>query len=204
MFNLKRTSSANYLRWPILILALLVNHGCGFQLRGSLDLSADISPLYIEQNSAFELARELKGLLAKNKVVVADDPVRVNSQLTLLSENKSRRVLSVDGDGRAKEYLLTYTVDIVIKIKQSIETKDSVSLSRNLLFDPEAVLAVTNESELLYKDMRRNAARLILLKLQARSINKSADDGPVDSPTTGQNQMEEQAPLNSTGEDTGL
>lgn len=195
-------SSANYLRLLILILAVLVNHGCGFQLRGSLDLSADISPLYIEQNSAYELARELKRLLEINKIVIADDSARANSQLTLLSENKSRRVLSVDGDGRAREYLLTYTVDITIKIKQSKEIQDTVSLSRSLLFDPEAVLAATNESAILYRDMQKNAARLILLKLQARSSHQSAaDDGnPVDSSITGQ----EDNSLNSTGNSTGL
>ena len=192
---------ANYSRFLILILAVLVNHGCGFQLRGPLDLSKDISPLYIQQNSAFVLAQDLKGLLEINNIVVTNDSARANSQLTLLSENKSRRILSVDSDGRAKEYLLTYKVNIEIKIKQSKETQDSFSLSRSLLFDPEAVLAVTNESEILYKDMRRNAARLILLKLQARSSNQSAaDDGnPVDSSTAGQKRMEEQRPLNSTG-----
>ncbi len=195
-------SSANYLRLLILILAVLVNHGCGFQLRGSLDLSADISPLYIEQNSAYELARELKRLLEINKIVIADDSARANSQLTLLSENKNRRVLSVDGDGRAREYLLTYTVDITIKIKQSKEIQDTISLSRSLLFDPEAVLAATNESAILYRDMQKNAARLILLKLQARSSHQSAaDDGnPVDSSITGQ----EDNSLNSTGNSTGL
>ncbi len=194
--------SVNHFRWIILILVVLVNYGCGFQLRGSLDLSEDISPLYIQQNSAFELARELKRLLEINKIVIADDSARANSQLTLLSENKSRRVLSVDGDGRAREYLLTYTVDITIKIKQSKEIQDTVSLSRSLLFDPEAVLAATNESAILYRDMQKNAARLILLKLQARSSHQSAaDDGnPVDSSITGQ----EDNSLNSTGNSTGL
>lgn len=195
-------SSANYLRLLILILAVLVNHGCGFQLRGSLDLSADISPLYIEQNSAYELARELKRLLEINKIVIADDSARANSQLTLLSENKSRRVLSVDGDGRAREYLLTYTVDITIKIKQSKEIQDTVSLSRSLLFDPEAVLAATNESAILYRDMQKNAARLILLKLHAHSSNQSAsDDG---STVGGSASGKKESPLNNTGESTGL
>jgi LPS-assembly lipoprotein len=193
-------SSANSFRWLILILALLVNHGCGFQLRGSLDLSEDMSPLYIQQNSSFELARDLKLSLAKTNIVVADDATEANSQLTLLSENRHRRVLSVDGNGRAIEYLLTYTVNIIIKIKQSKEIKESVSLSRSLLFDPEAVLAVTNESEILYRDMQKNAARLILLKLQARASNQEAAEGkPIDSSITGQKRKEEQRPLNSTG-----
>ena len=135
-------------------------------------MSKEISPLYLERNSAFELARELKLLLAINNISVTYDPGMLNSQLTLLTEGKSRRVLTVDGDGRAREYLLTYTINFTVNTdrftkKESKEIKESISLTRSLLFDTEAVLAVTNESEILYKDMRRNAARLILLKLQA-------------------------------------
>ena len=90
----------------------------------------------------------------------------------MLTEEKNRRVLTVDGDGRAREYLLTYTINFTVNTssltkKKSKVIKQSISLTRSLLFDTEAVLAVTNESEILYKDMQRNAARLILLKLQA-------------------------------------
>ena len=171
----------------VLILVPLLIHGCGFQLRGSLGLSEDISPLYLQQNSARELARELQRLLAQNKVVVADKETGSNSRLTLLSENKNRRILSVDGDGRAREYLLIYRVDVLIKIRQAKEVKDTVSLSRSLLFDPEAVLAFNNQADLLYKEMQKNAAHLILLKLQSRS-NMSAvpdDNVPVDNAEPG-------------------
>ena len=195
-------SLTNYFRFLILMLAVLVIHGCGFQLRGLLDISEAISPLYIEQNNSFELARELKLLLEKNKIVVDTDSERANSQLTLLSEKRNRHVLSVDGQGRAKEYLLTYTVDILIKIKQSKEKRDSVSLSHSLLFDSEAVLATTNESEILYRDMRKNAARLILLKLHAHSSNQSASD---DGSTVGGSALgQKENPANNTGGSTGL
>lgn len=187
MFTFKITSSANYFRLLMLILAAFVINGCGFQLRGSIDLSEDISPLYIQKNSSFILARDIKSLVTKTNIAVAENSTGANSQLILLSEQKKRRVLSVDGNGRAIEYSLSYTVKIKIKIKQEKEILDSVSLTRSLLFDPEAVLAVTNESEILYRDMQKNAARLILLKLQARSGNQAAADGkPADHSVTDQ------------------
>ena len=162
-----------------MILLVTVISGCGFQPRGLLDMSAEISPLYLQQNSVFELGRELKLLLATNRISLTDDLTRSNAQLTLLGEEKSRRVLTVDGDGRAREYLLMYTVKFSVNINQpeNKEVKDSISLSRSLLFNTDAVLAVTNESEVLYKDMQRNAARLILLKLQARA---RADSTSID------------------------
>ncbi len=94
---------------------------------------------------------------------------------------KSRTVLSVDSNGRAREYLLNYTVLFTVTIKSTTALKaknieQSISISRSLLFDPDAVLAVTNESEILYKDMQRDAAQLILLKMQAHSKNSAAAD----------------------------
>lgn len=160
----------------------IIIQGCGFQLRGALDISSDIAPLYLQQNSVFELAREIKTLLATNKIALADNAAQAKSQLVLLNETRQRRVLSVDGNGRAREYVLTYTVYFTITIQstdalpeeQQAEPKqESISLNRSLLFEPDAVLAVTNEAEILYRDMRNNAARSILLKLQARSRQQS-------------------------------
>ena len=168
-----------------LVIAASIN-ACGFQLRGSIDLADTLSPIYIEQNSAFELAREIKSLLVANKIKVVNRAGQSNATLSLLNEEKTRRTLSVDGSGRVREYRLSYRVNFVIDTKQSASaaiensdvknnqdsiSQDSISLSRSLLFDPDAVLAVTNEAEILYEDMRRDAARLILLKLQARSKN---------------------------------
>lgn len=175
------------------LLLTLITAGCGFQLRGALDISPDVSPLYLQQNSVFELGREIKALLATNKIAVADSAAQASSQLVLLNESKQNRVLSVDGNGRAKEYSLSYTVNFTITVSTSAKqaedvqikpVQDTLSLSRTLLFDPDAVLAVANETEVLYKDMRRNAARSILLKLQARSrkLSLSNSNDTVDSP----------------------
>jgi len=177
-------------RRAFIFLALVLSlYACGFQLRGSINLSSDMSPIYIETNSVFDLAREIKSLLASNKITVTDKAQQSKSQLILLSEAKNKRVLSVDGNGRAREYLLSYKVNFSIimqsekssgesaaqaDVEQVAAAQDSITVNRTWVFDPEAVLAVANEAELLYNDMRREAARLILLKLNARSQNSAA------------------------------
>jgi len=164
----------------LMTLALATGlYACGFQLRGSINLSSEMSPIYIEQNSVFDLAREIKTLLTSNQIAMVDTAQQSKSQLILLSDSKSQSVLSVDGSGQAREYLLSYKVNFVIKVNQSNEAEvaavpDSLTVSRTWLFDPNAVLAVTNEAELLYSEMRREAARLILLKINARSQNSEA------------------------------
>ena len=164
----------------VYMAVVLMLYACGFQLRGSINLSEEIAPVYIEHGTLFQLGREIRSLLATNKIEVVSKESQSRSTLVLVREGRDRRVLSVDGSGRAKEYLLTYTVDFVIKIKQSGDTSDSLTISRSLLFDPDAVLAVTNESEILYRDMQRDIARLVLLKLQALSLKNAAQNaGPV-------------------------
>ena len=152
---------------------------CGFQLRGALDLSPDISPVYFQQNDAFELGRDIKSILQTNKIAISDYANTANSRLNIVNESRARRVLSVDSNGRAKEYLLSYKVEFTIKIKQQEAVTETVSVSRSLLFDPDAVIAVDNEAEVIYKDMKHDAARLILLKLQAHS-RKAATLKPAD------------------------
>ena len=186
MLRKSKILPVNYRVCLQLLLLVSVLSGCGFQPRGSLELSDDISPLYLKSNTSFELARELKLRLATNNVTETDKPAKANYQLILVREKKNRRVLTVDGDGRAKEYLLTYVIDYSINVKDAVPQNviESISLKRSLLFDTEAVLAVTNESEILYKNMQRDAARLILLKIQTRARQDTATENPVSSPAS--------------------
>ncbi len=183
-----RSTMSGLRRYITLALLVSLIQACGFQLRGALDLSQDISPIYLQQNNLFELGREIKALLNANKLQIAENEQQAKAQLALLSETRGRRVLSVDSNGRGREYLLTYTVNFSIKIKQTTGInqqgrQDTISVRRSLLYEPEAVLAVDNESEILYKDMQRDVARLILLKLQASSrqnANMDSDDNKTE------------------------
>ena len=183
-----RSTMSGLRRYITLALLVSLIQACGFELRGALDLSQDISPIYLQQNNLFELGREIKALLNANKLQIAENEQQAKVQLALLREGKSRRVLSVDSNGRGREYLLNYTVNFSIKIKQTTGIKqqgrqDTISVRRSLLYEPEAVLAVDNESEILYEDMQRDVARLILLKLQASSrqnANMDSDDNKTE------------------------
>lgn len=159
-------------RLLLLLTVISIVNACGFQLRGALEISQDVAPIYLQANSLFALGKDVKDLLINNTIALTDDPDKANASLLLNSEAKQSRVLSVDSNGRAREYLLIYTVDYSIQIKSDKAIAEKLSLKRSLLFDENAVIAVANESEILYKDMQKDAARLILLKLQAHSNNR--------------------------------
>ncbi len=159
-------------RFTLLLLMLLMLQSCGFHLRGELSLSKNLSPIFIETNTSFGLSREIQSLLVNNGISSTDNVEVANAQLALVSETKERSVLSVDSNGRAREYRLKYTVVFSFKAEDINVGTDKVTLSRSLLFGTDTVLAVENESEVLYREMQLDASRLILLKLQAYSLNK--------------------------------
>ena len=164
---------------------------CGFHLRGAVELSDELSPVYVQQNNAYELARDISALLRSNKVELATAQSQANVSIILLRESRSARILSVDTSGRAREYLLTYNVNVQFKGKDFKAVDDAISLTRTLLFDPNTVLAVTNEQATLYREMQRDAARRILLKLQALSLQEN--EKAVQDPTEEHSSMADSA-----------
>ncbi len=194
-----------YLRLCFFLLALSTLSACGFQLRGAVELPEDFSPVFVQANRAYELARDVKAQLRSSNVEMVDNPASANVSLILVKEKKSRRVISVNSDGRASEYLLLYTVDVTFtgpgitrhvgghvdgqgegQAGKVVDTvKESVTLNRSLIFDPDTVLAAANESATLYRDMKRDAAQRILFKLKALSGEVAVKGGkPVSVQTT--------------------
>jgi len=166
---MQKNIKQHYALAAVFLLVVTTLSACGFHLRGALVLSPELSPIYLQENSSYELARKVKALLLGNRIELVSVPAQAKSSIILLGDTKSRRILSVDSRGRAHEYLLTYTVTVAFKGKDFKEIKRRIVLTRTLLFDPNAVLGATNESADLYLDMQRDAARRILLKLEALS-----------------------------------
>jgi LPS-assembly lipoprotein len=162
-------------RYLFILIFLLSATACGFQLRGAVKLPAELQPLYLYNASDDELAHQLSVLLKANNTVLADDDQQAASRLKILSQNKTRRVLSVDSLGRAREYELNYSVSYQLK-GQHINAENVVKLQRVLTFDPDSVLGASSEEKTLYHDMQMDAARLILQQLDAMTKKNRHSD----------------------------
>lgn len=153
-------------RISLLVIILLSLTACGFQLRGATELPTELQPVYLYDGGDDELQEELVALLRTNHVLQADTEQHAASSLKIIRQKQSRRVISVDSHGRAREYELLYTVEYAFKGAQ-IDANNVVKLQRELLFDPENVLGASHEEQTLYRDMKRDAARMILQRLEA-------------------------------------
>lgn len=164
------------------LLLLVVVTGCGFHLRGVYQLPPQMATTMLKvDNMNSELARGLKRSLETSGIIIVDNVVDKKSiaVLRVNKENHSKRVLSVDINGRVREYALHYALTIELSGPTGLVMPDqTLEMSRDFLFDPEDVLGKSDEEADLLRDMQQDMVRLIMLRLQAASSKSST---PVQS-----------------------
>lgn len=147
------------------ILLALALTACGFQLRGKLALPFET--LYVEGGS---VAGDLKRALAHGSrariVATAGD---AEALLQITGEGREKRILSLSGAGRVREYLLIYRVTFRVIDRQSrpMLAEQQIELRRDMTFDDAFVLAKAEEEEKLYRDMQTDAVAQIARRLNA-------------------------------------
>lgn len=150
----------------LLLVAAL--SGCGFTLRGSVDLPPDLRTLQIESPTPnSELVRDVSRMLRNNAVTLIEEPADDVWRLGIGSEQISERVLSVNANARAGEYELTMDVAAQLRRGSELIGPETLSVSRVYLADPENAVAKNEEAELIRAEMRRELAQQILRRLQS-------------------------------------
>ncbi|MGB5602267.1 MAG: LPS assembly lipoprotein LptE [Gammaproteobacteria bacterium] len=142
---------------------------CGFHLRGSYELPEHLSPVYLDKESmSLQLFRELRSTMKLSGAELTEDSTEAASVLKVDFEQQTRDVISVDTLGRAREYRLIYRLTFSLLTGEDVAIDGSrIELTRNLLFNPETVLGVAEETEIIYNDIIADSARQIVQRMQA-------------------------------------
>ena len=100
------------------------------------------------------------------------DQTQASIIINVLNEKTSKRILSVDSDGKARMYEFELVVGIAVKDAEgkNLLPNQNINLSREFLFDINSVLGKSSEEQEIYTEMRNDAARLIMRRLQALSV----------------------------------
>lgn len=162
-----------YMRHSVIgLFVLMLLNGCGFKLRGAYELPQAMQVTYIESvQSNSTLTRSLVRALKASDIKIAQQAADDIAVLTLFKENRSKRIVSVDARGRAREYTLTYAISFQVKAVDAdfeIESQE-VRIDRDFVFDTEDVLGNSREESKLYEEMQQDLVRLILLRLQSKA-----------------------------------
>ncbi|WP_338114141.1 LPS assembly lipoprotein LptE [Thiorhodococcus mannitoliphagus] len=163
----------------LLVGLLLLCAGCGFQLRGSVEVPAEYNPLYVQSASDSLVRLAIKDLLVGSKVRLTEDRSEARLILRILSEQRSSRVAAVDANGKTLAYELHYVVrfDALDASGQQRVPPQTMDLLRNFDNADVEVLGKQLEEEMIYEDFATDAADRILMRLRAVLVPVGGDGG---------------------------
>jgi LPS-assembly lipoprotein len=170
--------SLSALPFPVALIAalvMLVLGGCGFHLRGSVDLPPDLSPLYVQAGGAVGTA--IQDRLPGSGVQTTRNPADAGLTLRILSESRDSRVVALDQSGKALAYMLTYRVRFEAQdgAGNLVMPSQMITLDRTFDDNPDvSVLGKQQESDIIYQDLVSDAADQVLLRLRSTLASRQA------------------------------
>ncbi len=141
---------------------------CGFRLRGTQQLP--FASVFVAAPATSALGIELvRGIRSGTSSAVIDDRASAQAVIEIVDESRERDVLSVNAQGRAREYRLLLRVVFRVHDGKGREYlgRTPVSATRDLAVLEEQLLAREYEAEQLYQDMLLDVAQQILRRLSA-------------------------------------
>ncbi|HEY5970565.1 MAG TPA: LPS assembly lipoprotein LptE [Pseudoxanthomonas sp.] len=141
---------------------------CGFHLRNSIALPADLGPVRVVSTTPYSPLGDalVKGLQHAGATPAAVDAKDV-ATLQILSERWGDLPISIDAQGRAQEFSLRYATIFVFRRADGSELvpRQAVELSRDYVSPPQNVTGTTTEREVIADELRREMAASILRRV---------------------------------------
>jgi LPS-assembly lipoprotein len=140
--------------------------GCGFKLRGQQTFPFETINVPSNTPLGVELKRNIAAASAQTKLV--DSPADAEAVLSVLSEANEKVILSLNTQGRVREYQLRYRVVFRVSNQKGLDfvPPTAVLLTRDITFNDQ-VLAKEVEEAQLYREMRSDLVHQILRRLGA-------------------------------------
>ena len=150
-----------------LILAAIVA-GCGFQLRGPLSSNLPSKTLSIALPETSDVRIWMQRYIrATDQTQIVDSAKDAEAIFVQLQDTRVKTILSVNAQGRVREYRLQldYTFRIVNSKGQELIGPNEINLSRDITYDDSTVLAKDLEEGLLWRDMNNDLVNQIIRRL---------------------------------------
>lgn len=153
----------------VLVLApLLLLTGCGFHLRGAVEVPAAYQPLYV--SGVGPLVQAIRNRLVGSPVRQTNNPTEAGLILTIYRQERDSQVVAVDRRGKALAFEQRYRFDFEAEAADGTQLMPRQTLTLERTFDDNPnvqVLGKEIESEYIYQDMVDDAAGQVLLRLRA-------------------------------------
>ena len=154
---------------PVLLLASLWLTGCGFHLRGVVDLPSEVRSVYIEAGDRYSpFYRELVATVKRNELGPSDDSANADVVIRVLSDEIGRRTLTVSARNVPREYQIYYIVNYSVFARgEPIIDRHRLILTRDYTYDEMEVLGKANEEDVLTDALAKDLVGLLVQTISA-------------------------------------
>ncbi len=149
----------------LLIVALALLAGCGFQLRGHSPLP--FAAAYIEAPRSSQMLAPLRHVLEVQGKTLLDRPEGAEARIVLSDEGMGKEILALSGDGKVREYRLFYRLTLSVLNAAGDKALPTARLlaTRDYSYSDTQVLAKEGEETVLRQDMEREVLQQVLRRL---------------------------------------
>ncbi|WP_226100088.1 LPS assembly lipoprotein LptE [Dickeya oryzae] len=177
------------MRHPFLTLVLglvvLMTAGCGFHLRGTTQIPAQLHNLILDSGDPYgPMTRAIREQLRLNNVNIVENSTRKDlPSLRFMGDHLTRNTVSIFQDGKTAEYQLVLEVKTQVLIPGNDIYPFNVTIFRSFFDNPLTALAKEAEQDIILQEMRQQAAQQLVRKLltikgnqNTKSAQKSANN----------------------------
>jgi LPS-assembly lipoprotein len=153
-------------RFALILALCATTAACGFKLRGQQTFPFDTISVPLNTPLGFELKRNIAA--ANEQVKLVDNIADAEAVLSILSEAQEKVILSLNTQGRVREYQLRYRVVYRVASPKGTDfiTPTAVVLTRDITFNDQVLAKETEEAQ-LYREMRSDLVQQIVRRLGA-------------------------------------
>lgn len=167
------TQQVRYLIILCFSLLVIITSGCGFHLRGKVEVPSQLQTILLENNDPFgPLNRAIINELHNNGVIISEDKTRTDIPVLRINGIKqSEDTVSIFADGNTAEYQLTMLVNAQVLIPNKGLHSLDIRVNRSFFDNPLTVMAKDAERNMIDTEMREAAARQMVRKLLTINID---------------------------------
>ena len=112
-----------FVSYAVIVALCAATAACGFKLRGQQTFPFETINVPAATPLGVELKRNIAAASAQTKLV--DSPTDAEAVLTVLSENQEKVILSLNTQGRVREYQLRYRVVFRVSSQKGLDFGDA-------------------------------------------------------------------------------
>ncbi len=152
----------------VTLLIFIFISGCGFHLKGAIDLPAIYEKVYLVDKGYSDIGTPLKKALQGIDSTIVNSRGAATSVVTLLSRSVESKAMNVSGR-EIKEYELKLDITFVVQdhTGNQLSEQQTISVTRTYKNDETNVLGKDNEEQVIRREMNDTAVIQILYRLKA-------------------------------------